>query len=311
MGNRRSNRTNPVPTDQAPTPIVLSGLKWGYSASDGSPGTKCLYDMNLTVTHGQTCLLIGANGAGKSTVLRVLGGKHLVPSDSVRILGRPAFHDTSLVNDCTLLSTNAWMASLGGSQGVPLTADLTVQQMIDSVPDVNESRKDSLISALDIDMDWRMHRVSDGQRRRVQILLGLIRPFKVLLLDEVTPDLDVCARVDLLAWLKREAETTGAAILYATHILDGLESWASHIAYLTAGKIKTYQQLADNPDFKAQVAADCPCPLLRTVEGWLRYEREHPETIKVVIPVDPNKKKVVMRTDNPFARRQPMYDYSH
>jgi len=260
---------------------------------------------------GSTCLLIGANGAGKSTVLRIAGGKNLVPESAVRILGRPAFHDTTLINDCALLSTNAWMSCLGGSQGVPLAADIPVSTMIDGIKNIDEARKASLIEVLDIDMDWRMHRVSDGQRRRVQILLGLIRPFKVLLLDEVTTDLDVCARVDLLAWLKNEAVTSGAAILYATHILDGLESWASDLAYMTGGKIKSHQKLQDIPDFKAQVAAECPCPLLRTVEGWLRYERANPETIKVVVPVDPNKKKVVMRTDNPFARKQPMYDYSH
>jgi len=295
-----------------PQPIVLSGLKWGYSGPGGGPGPTCIYDMNFTVTPGQTCLLIGANGAGKSTVLRILGGRHLIPADSVRILGRPAFHDTSLVNDCTLLSTNAWMASLGGSQGVPLTADMPVQQMIDAVPDVDEERKAKLVAALDVDMSWRMHRVSDGQRRRVQILLGLIRPFKVLLLDEVTTDLDVCARVDLLAWLKNEAETTGAAILYATHILDGLESWASHIAYMTAGGVKFHSPLAERDDFKAQVAAKCPCPLLRTVEGWLRYEREHPETIKVVDTEEAAKPPVKKRLDNPFARRGgAMYDYSH
>jgi CCR4-NOT complex subunit CAF16 len=203
------------------------------------------------------------------------------------------------------------MSCLGGSQGVPLSADIPVSDMIAGITNIDPARKASLIEVLDIDMSWRMHRVSDGQRRRVQILLGLIRPFKVLLLDEVTTDLDVCARVDLLAWLKNEAETTGAAVLYATHILDGLESWASHLSYMSGGKIKLHQPLQENPDFQKQVAAECPCPLLRTVEGWLRHERENPETIKVVIPVDPNKKKVVMRTDNPFARKQPMYDYSH
>jgi CCR4-NOT complex subunit CAF16 len=56
--------------------------------------------------------------------------------------------------------------------------------------------------------------VSDGQRRRVQLLLGLIRPFKILLLDEVTVSLDVVVRQDLLRWLKRESETRGALVAF-------------------------------------------------------------------------------------------------
>lgn len=51
--------------------------------------------------------------------------------------------------------------------------------MIDSVPGVDEARKQRLIKVLDIDPEWRMHQVSDGQRRRVQICVGLLRPFKV------------------------------------------------------------------------------------------------------------------------------------
>lgn len=77
-----------------------------------------------------------------------------------------------------------------------------------------------------------MHQVSDGQRRRVQIFLGLIRPFKILLLDEVTVSLDVVVRQDLLRWLKTESETRGATILYATHIFDGLDDWPTHLHYL-------------------------------------------------------------------------------
>lgn len=51
--------------------------------------------------------------------------------------------------------------------------------MIDSIPGVDESRKQRLMEVLDIDPSWRMHQVSDGQRRRVQICVGLLRPFKV------------------------------------------------------------------------------------------------------------------------------------
>ncbi len=71
-----------------------------------------------------------------------------------------------------------------------------------------------------------MNKVSDGERRRVQILLGLLEPFQLLLLDEVTVDLDVLVRRKLLEFLKQDtAPVSGGkpgTIIYATHIFDGL-----------------------------------------------------------------------------------------
>ena len=116
-------------------------------------------------------------------------------------------------------------------------------------------RREKLIDLLDINLQWRMHKVSDGQKRRVQICMGLLHPFKVkmnivsknlishvrsklyshmafirrvhsfwfcchviisdlnanliiqvLLLDEVTVDLDVVARMDLLEFFKEECD---------------------------------------------------------------------------------------------------------
>ena len=61
-----------------------------------------------------------------------------------------------------------------------------------------------------------MHQVSDGERRRVQILLGLIQPFDLLLMDEVTVDLDVLVRRNLLDYLQSETEHRQATIVYAT-----------------------------------------------------------------------------------------------
>lgn len=53
--------------------------------------------------------------------------------------------------------------------------------------------------------------MSDGQRRRVQICVGLLRPFKVLLLDEITVDLDVLGRAELMRFIADECETRGAS----------------------------------------------------------------------------------------------------
>ena len=55
-----------------------------------------------------------------------------------------------------------------------------------------------------------------GQRRRVQIFIGLLRPFEVLFLDEVTVSLDVCVRQDLLRYLRKESEQRGATVIYVS-----------------------------------------------------------------------------------------------
>ena len=61
--------------------------------------------------------------------------------------------------------------------------------------------------------------------------------FQVLLLDEITVDMDVVGRLDLLDFLKSECEERGATIMYATHIFDGLNKWLTHLAYISDGKL--------------------------------------------------------------------------
>ena len=86
----------------------------------------------------------------------------------------------------------------------------------------HQERCAKLLDIMDVDPNWHMHQISDGQRRRVQIVLGLMEPWDILLLDEVTVDLDVLARADLLSFLKHETESRNATIVYATHIFDGI-----------------------------------------------------------------------------------------
>jgi CCR4-NOT complex subunit CAF16 len=69
-----------------------------------------------------------------------------------------------------------------GLQGeIPLQGDFSAEHMIFGVEGVDVVRRDHLIDLLDIDLQWRMHKVSDGQRRRVQICMGLLHPFQVAL----------------------------------------------------------------------------------------------------------------------------------
>ena len=66
----------------------------------------------------------------------------------------------------------------------------------------------------------------------MQILIGLIRPFKVILLDEILTSRDVCVRRYLLHWLIKDSNERVSTILYATHIFYVLDDWATNLHYL-------------------------------------------------------------------------------
>lgn len=221
--------------------VDVENLTFGYATESYGGLSKLgdqiiLSNLNLKLAAGSRCLLIGANGSGKSTLLRILAGKHLTKSENpvtgekttCNVLGLSAFHDTRLNFHRTSLDCDWGMRSVAFvGCSVPLCADIAVHNMMEKLQNEYPERRDELVELLGIDLNWRMHQLSDGQRRRVQIMMGLLRPFQILLLDEVTTSLDVCVRQDLLRWLVRESEERGATIIYATHIFDGLDDWVS------------------------------------------------------------------------------------
>ncbi|XP_068661609.1 ABC transporter I family member 20 isoform X2 [Aristolochia californica] len=223
--------------------VEINRLRFTYPGIDGHPppGSKPLIDdFSLSLNAGERCLLVGSNGAGKTTILKILGGKHMVEPGMVRIMGRSAFHDTGLTSSGDLCYLGGeWRRDVAfAGFEVPIQMDISAEKMIFGVTNVDPGRRDELIKVLDIDLSWRMHRASDGQRRRVQICMGLLKSFKVLLLDEITVDLDVLARANLLTFLRKECEERGATIIYATHIFDGLDDWPSHIIYVAHGRLQ-------------------------------------------------------------------------
>lgn len=257
--------------DRKPS-VEINKLRFTYPGIDGHPppgSTPLIDDFSLTLYPGDRCLLVGSNGAGKTTILKILGGKHMVEPDMVRVLGRSAFHDTSLTasGDLSYLG-GEWRREVAfAGFEVPIQMDISAEKMIFGVSGTDPQRRDELIKVLGIDLSWRMHKSSDGQRRRVQICMGLLKPFKVLLLDEITVDLDVLARADLLKFLSKECEERGATIIYATHIFDGLENWPSHIIYVAQGKLQLAMPMS-------KVKEISNMSLMRTVESWLRKERD-------------------------------------
>ncbi|KAF8332683.1 P-loop containing nucleoside triphosphate hydrolase protein [Cantharellus anzutake] len=246
------------------------------------PSGPALFDLSLELPKGSRTLLIGANGAGKSTLLQVLAGKRMVPGGMrVTILGRDVFRNTP--EGITILGTEWAMNPV-------VRSDIVVSTFLDSVGGYrHKERRDRLLDILDVDLDWHMHAISDGERRRVQLTMGLMAPWDVLLLDEVTVDLDVLVRDNLLSFLKEESEQRGATVLYATHIFDGLNTFPTHIAHIRDGRFATPPTpwpLRDgavgaerSPAFEASVSlvespANVGSVLYALALGWLKEDRE-------------------------------------
>jgi len=237
--------------------IHVKNFDFGY---DEVPIFKKL---NLQIPQGSRTLLAGANGVGKSTLLRILAGRHMVDEKAIQILGRSPFHDASLVADIGFVDGD-----------FPITLDMRVSEIsTHSRAGVDATKEVELIEILGVDLNWRMDRVSEGQRRRVQLMLAFRRNLKIFLLDEVTTHLDVLVRSDFLQWLKNESEKNGTTVVYTTHIFDGLWTgtsapWPTHLAFLNSQGLKTMSGLSEIEELKTPQ----PSPLLTLCEKWMRAD---------------------------------------
>ncbi|KAF3069079.1 putative ABC transporter ATP-binding protein C20G4.01 [Daldinia childiae] len=241
-----------------PPDIAVNDLT--YTFPDYRTGIR---GISLNVPPRSRTLLIGANGAGKTTLLRLLAGKRLAPGGTISVSGVDPFKEG--LEGVTYLGLE-WVLN-------PIVrTDIGVAELLRSVGgDAYPERRDELIGVLDIDIAWRMHAVSDGERRRVQLAMGLVRPWTVLLLDEITVDLDVLSRAEFLGWLKHETEIRECTIVYATHILDNLAGWPTHLVHMHLGTVREW---GPTEQFLGQAtsASTGNSRLGELVLGWLRSD---------------------------------------
>ena len=251
-----------------------AGVRLSAEAEAARGEPNLLENFSMTLPRGSCCLLLGANGAGKTTLLRILAGQHMVPREAVLVLGQSPFFNTTMISHNRLSYIGgSWRRDVAfAGYDVPMSADIRAGDMIERVHGVKASRRELLMKVLDVNPEWRLHRVSEGQRRRVQLCMGLLHEYEVLFLDEITVDLDVLVRADLVAFLRRECAERRCTVIYATHIFDGLEGWPTHVAYLARGNLQEFGTVAEFPEL-ATGGPEKGGELVKLVEKWLRREQ--------------------------------------
>lgn len=279
--------------------LCFNNLTFSFVPSDPKVPPS-LRDVSLQLPKGSRTILVGANGAGKSTLLQILAGKRLISREGteVKIKDRDVFRQYP--QGVTFLGTEWAMNPV-------VRGDIKVEDFLNSVGGYrHKERRDLLLEILDVDLDWHMHAISDGERRRVQLVMGLMGEWDVLLLDEVTVDLDVLVRDDLLKFLKKDSEERGATILYATHIFDGLNDFPTHVAHMRFGQFVT---LPTSWPF-SEAKADGPNTQLYNVAlQWLKEDREFRKELEKNGRKlrGPRKDEVPVDSETFYKK----YDYSH
>ncbi|KAI5203168.1 P-loop containing nucleoside triphosphate hydrolase protein [Aureobasidium subglaciale] len=251
-----------APNERLSPKVDVNNLTFAFP--DGSTG---LQKVALELPANSRTLLIGeviANGAGKTTLLRLLSGKRMAPKGTVSIAGIDPFAEG--LEGVTYLGMEWTLNSI-------TRTDIDVPTLLSSVGgDAYPERRDELVKILDVDLKWRLHAVSDGERRRVQLCMGLIRPWTVLLLDEITVDLDLLSRYNFLQFLKRETESRPCTIVYATHILDNLADWPTHLVHMSLGKVRQWGAMETFDVEGAQGGRSGNSLLGELVLEWLRED---------------------------------------
>jgi CCR4-NOT complex subunit CAF16 len=213
-------------------PIVVKNLSFSYIKDKPT-----ITGLNLTVPPNSKVLLVGANGSGKSTLIRMLTGQIWtgMEYDDFKINGKAQPNDQH--NGVTYLGSS-WKRQQTAFEGMcPYSIDCAASEMFVNWQAQYSERRDELVKVLGIDLKWRMNECSDGQRKKVRIMIKLLKPFQVCLIDEFAADLDILSRSHFFDYLSRECKERGASVVYATHIFDQADSWASHVAFMQLDRV--------------------------------------------------------------------------
>lgn len=226
------------------TPTAVAVLD-GVSVRRYTTGQVILDDIDWNVRAGQHWALLGANGAGKTTALRLIGALMHPTTGTVEVLGRR-------LGRVDVRELRARIGLVSSAQKVPLDATAhtvvltghtgTVQPLWREYGSEVRDRATALLAELEIkDLADRAYGVcSGGQRARILVARALMADPSLLLLDEPFNALDLPSREDLIDAMHRLATTrAGLATITVTHHLEELSPAIGHVLLLKEGRVLT------------------------------------------------------------------------
>src|SRR5947208_1058296 len=199
---------------------------------------RALQDVSLTVEAGEIFGLLGPNGSGKTTALRLLLGFLKPTTGRATIAGHDCWRDG--------VAARRHVAYLPGE--LRLYENMTGRQLIQFLTRLRGLRDGNdlgrLATRFDIDLDRPIVHLSSGMKRKVALLQVLVPKVPLLILDEPTNTLDPTMRDELLGQL-RQVRAEGRAVLFSSHVLSEVEQVCDRVGILQRGRLVQVQAMKD------------------------------------------------------------------
>ena len=195
-------------------------------------GDFAIRDLNLTVPSGTICGLVGENGAGKSTTIRLLMGALAADSGTAAVLGTdvssPEFREVK--EDVGVVLDEAYFPE-------SLNAVQVGRIMAGTYRRWDQGRYDGYLKRFDLPLKKQFKDFSRGMRMKLAIAVALSHQPKLLVLDEATAGLDPIVRDEVLDLFNEFTREEDHSILISSHILSDLEKLCDYIAFLHKGDL--------------------------------------------------------------------------
>jgi len=219
-------------------------------------GHRALDELTLEIVPGEVFGLLGPNGSGKTTALRILMGFLQPTSGHAWIDGHDCWHDS--------VAARRQVAYLPGE--LRLYENMTGRQLVRFLCDLRGQRPtadiDDLARRFDIDLNRPLANLSSGMKRKVALLQVLVTHARLLIMDEPTNALDPTMRDELLLQVKRARER-GQTVLFSSHVMSEVEQVCDRVGILQKGRLvhlQTMSELRDGRLIRARFK-DAPEPL--------------------------------------------------
>jgi len=241
--------------------IEAKGLKRTFKARGGKGKLiEAVRGIDLVVREGEIVGFLGPNGAGKTTTLKMLCTLLEPTGGSATVVGADLRTDSVGVRRRIGYVSQAGSTSPEARAGEEIMSQAELYGISRSVA---QKRGEALLAALDLGDVWGRPcgKLSGGQRRRLDIVMGLIHEPKLVFLDEPSTGLDPQSRANLWTHIRKLRDELGTTVFLTTHYMDEADSLSDRILIIDNGTIVAEGTPAE---LKKRVSGDAITLTLRT-----------------------------------------------